>query len=394
MPDHNIKNKKRFILFSNREKALLIFGGSNVSIVSGKYFVKGTFSEYLLRLSQNYETVLWVASITDGFSTSSSMQIENVVVLPVKHRSFRSLLFNALRIMQFLIKRPSVIVFHFPAYLPIFPFIRLCSPKFLAYLGVNFRVAAERGLINPNILWKYVFLKGFEYPIRKADVVLVRGNSLKKIAKDFNSNVVSSMPLGWFPDNHVVHDKGKLRNTDRFCVLYVGKVSLEKGVDVLFDAMKALANLWPDKCFCLEVFGNGSFIEALQELSEDLPKNLQLRLHGWVDAKPIMSQAFTQSDLLVCPSVYPEGAPRVIEEAMMFGVPVVASRVQGIKDEFDETEIFFVEPGSVISLSSAIGDVLFNPEETYVKVQRSQKRFEKWNSYKSAAEQHHSYLIG
>ena len=380
-------------MFCNREKALLIFGGSNVSIVSGKYFVKGTFSEYLLRLSQNYENVLWVSSITDSFSTSAPMEIEKVVVLPVKHNSFWSLLFNAFRIMFFLVKRPSVIVFHFPAFLPIFPVIRLCSPKFLAYLGVNFRVAAERGLIKPNILWRYVFLKGFEYPIKKADLVLVRGNSLKELASNLNANVVSSMPLGWFPENDVLHDREKSRKANQFYVLYIGKVSLEKGVDVLLEAMKALAALSPDKCFYLEIYGNGSFIERLTEIGRVLPNNLRLNLHGWVDAKKIIFQAFTQSDVLVCPSVYPEGAPRVIEEAMMFGVPVVASRVQGIKDEFEDSEIFFVKPGSVIALSNAISSVLFNAEEAGKKVKASQKRFEKWSSYKSAAEQHISYLI-
>jgi glycosyltransferase involved in cell wall biosynthesis len=66
-----------------------------------------------------------------------------------------------------------------------------------------------------------------------------------------------------------------------------------------------------------------------------------------------------QMDLLVFPSVLPEGMPMVLLEAMAAGVPIVASRVNGITDVLREREdgLLFT-PGDSAELAAGVTQVI------------------------------------
>ena len=59
------------------------------------------------------------------------------------------------------------------------------------------------------------------------------------------------------------------------------------------------------------------------------------------------------------PSLFGEGLPMVVLEAMAAGVPVVASRVEGVPEAVGHRETgLLVEPGSVSQLAQAIEEVV------------------------------------
>jgi glycosyltransferase involved in cell wall biosynthesis len=59
--------------------------------------------------------------------------------------------------------------------------------------------------------------------------------------------------------------------------------------------------------------------------------------------------------LFVLPSLFGEGLPMVMLEAMSFGVPIVASRVEGVPEAIeDERDGLIVRPGDATALSEAI----------------------------------------
>jgi glycosyltransferase involved in cell wall biosynthesis len=61
-------------------------------------------------------------------------------------------------------------------------------------------------------------------------------------------------------------------------------------------------------------------------------------------------------DLFVLPSLFGEGLPMVVLEAMAAGVPVVATRVSGTPEAVrDRVDGLLAEPGDVASLATAIG---------------------------------------
>jgi glycosyltransferase involved in cell wall biosynthesis len=98
-------------------------------------------------------------------------------------------------------------------------------------------------------------------------------------------------------------------------VAFVGRLSPEKGVDrYLAAAEKSYATP-----MAFAVHGEGGLASAVQSASERLP---QLTFHGVFDGAAAEG-IYSQADLLVLPSLFGEGMPMVIIEAMSAGcVPV------------------------------------------------------------------------
>ncbi|MFA0468903.1 glycosyltransferase family 4 protein [Vibrio breoganii] len=103
---------------------------------------------------------------------------------------------------------------------------------------------------------------------------------------------------------------------------YLGRLAKEKGVDDFVDA----ARLFDFPNYEFVIAGEGDNIE-------NLPENV--RLIGKVEK----DELFSQIDLLVVPSRWNEPFGRVILEAAVEGIPVVASRTGGIAELFEKFHI-------------------------------------------------------
>ncbi len=111
-------------------------------------------------------------------------------------------------------------------------------------------------------------------------------------------------------------------------VLAVGRLSREKGFDVLVKAFAAVRREFPNARLVL--VGTGDEEEPLRSLAASL--SISVHFTGYVaEAVPLMQAA----DILVVPSRQ-EGQGIVALEAMAAGVPVVASRVGGLVDTITE----------------------------------------------------------
>ena len=108
---------------------------------------------------------------------------------------------------------------------------------------------------------------------------------------------------------------------DRLRVLFVGRLDYAKGADVLFSAMETLG----ESAFAI-VAGSAVLADYKSQLAP--PKNV--RCVGWINRRDI-AQLYASADLLVVPSRW-EGMPLAALEAMRAGLPVVASRVGGLKE--------------------------------------------------------------
>jgi glycosyltransferase involved in cell wall biosynthesis len=104
--------------------------------------------------------------------------------------------------------------------------------------------------------------------------------------------------------------------------LFVGRLSREKGIDVLLNAMARL----PDKR--IDVIGTGP--EQAR-----VAAHTQVTLHGWLEPQQIFS-AMHRSAYLVLPSVWYENSPRTLIEALGCGLPVIASRIGALAELIDD----------------------------------------------------------
>jgi glycosyltransferase involved in cell wall biosynthesis len=88
-------------------------------------------------------------------------------------------------------------------------------------------------------------------------------------------------------------------------------------------------------------------------------RQLQLAEHVfWAGFCQDVTAELRQIDLLVLPSLFGEGLPMVVLEAMAAGVPVVASRVPGLPEAIRHgRDGVLVRPGDAADLARAVADV-------------------------------------
>jgi glycosyltransferase involved in cell wall biosynthesis len=116
-------------------------------------------------------------------------------------------------------------------------------------------------------------------------------------------------------------DGEQLWPKDRLRVLFVGRLDNQKGVDVLYSAMRVLG----ERAFAIVV---GSAV--VSDVRSRLVPPGNVKVVGWIDRAGI-AQLYASADLLVVPSRW-EAFGLVALEAMRAGLPVVASRVGGLPE--------------------------------------------------------------
>ncbi len=132
-----------------------------------------------------------------------------------------------------------------------------------------------------------------------------------------------------------------------FRLLYVGRLSPEKGVG---DLLRAVDYLHHEGGITLTVVGDGVCYEELKRLDRENAVFFLGRVPWGSELFMIMQQ----HDVLVLPS-YTEGLGLVLIEAMSQGTPVIGSRVGGIPELIaDEETGLLVPPGDHRALAAAI----------------------------------------
>lgn len=154
-------------------------------------------------------------------------------------------------------------------------------------------------------------------------------------------------------------------STDRPIVLFVGRITRQKGVAHL---VAAAADFAPDVQLAL-CAGSPDTPELAEEITAGVAR-LQAGRDGvvWIQQmlpRPELLQLLTAADLFICPSIYePQGIVNL--EAMACETAVVASRVGGIPDVVVEGETGLLvdyaadprefEAGLAAAVNSLIGD--------------------------------------
>lgn len=148
-----------------------------------------------------------------------------------------------------------------------------------------------------------------------------------------------------------------------FVVAMVALFRPRKGAEVLIDAVAALRAREIDvKIEAIGPFETPEYEAELKQRVERLGLIDHIHWTGFTDNVP---KALAGADALALPSLFGEGLPMVVLEAMAAGLPVVATRCEGTTEAILHRQTgFLVEPGSVSQLSDAIEE-LFNGETDY-----------------------------
>lgn len=140
--------------------------------------------------------------------------------------------------------------------------------------------------------------------------------------------------------------------------LFVGTIEAVKRLDFLLHAFAACRSCLPDG-WTLELIGDGPDFLKLLRIAERLGLSSRVTFHGRIPWGPELFRFYQECDLFVMSSIT-EGMPRVVLEAMAFGLPVVSTRVGGIPDLLNDTAL--VPPNDLSSLAITIAKIANSPE--------------------------------
>jgi glycosyltransferase involved in cell wall biosynthesis len=221
-----------------------------------------------------------------------------------------------------------------------------------------------------NRLYQWMQLVSY----RRFDAIVVVS---RKLAADLGSRKylrgrVHTLPNAWFaPDSVLAGDPvPELPEVsgDAFRIVWVGRMSHEKGPDILIEALASLKDLPVH----VTMIGDGAERSGLESRAKLLQLDRQV---SWAGEIPRASRLLSAFDLLVISS-RTEGTPITLFEALHAGVPVVATAVGGIPDVVSDAEAILIPPGDIAALSSAIRRVVGAPAEARHRAAAGRKKLE------------------
>lgn len=372
---------------------LIIGGGTAFRDGAGRVFTKRPIANYINELSLGFDRCTWVASREERVAFDAPLT-PSVVVLDVPSAWLEWTIswYRTLRVAW----TAKYVIYFLPNFcLPVIPFIRLFSDRLLVYLAGDYAAAVRQGRQSGRSLaWAFLSRLSAELPMRCADVVIARGKYLADVARAFNDSVVETVPLGNRTSSVAISDDGIAANSESAArLLFVGKVTYGKGIGILMNTFLELVKQSGYELATLEIVGDGPMLGELREFVSRYGLSANARIHGWVNDELAMQQFYLSADVVVVPSVDAvEGVPRVIDEAIANGVPVVASTVGGVSSEYSSGEVLLVPPGDERTLLEAIRSVMENAAVRDGLIHCAQHRRTLLRHAETAATQHYRLL--
>lgn len=166
----------------------------------------------------------------------------------------------------------------------------------------------------------------------------------------------------------------------------IGRLSKQKGFDFLINAIKRINN---DKITCC-IAGEGEFMNNLQKQIELLNLQAKVKLIGRVND---VTGFLKKIDIFILPSRW-EGFGIVILEAGLSGLPVIASRIDGIKEIIDDNDNgLLVNVGDEDQLAQKINDLIKNSKKREILGINLQNKIIKKFNIKAITKQYEKIYI-
>ncbi|MDR0611786.1 MAG: glycosyltransferase family 4 protein [Planctomycetaceae bacterium] len=161
-----------------------------------------------------------------------------------------------------------------------------------------------------------------------------------------------------------------------------GRLSPEKGFDLLAEAVRIVIDETPELSFGVVLFGEGFLRESLQTQIDDSGITNRFKMVGFTSE---LDKFLPHFDLFV-QSSHTEGFPCVNLEAMSAGVPVLATSVGGVPEQIVSGETgLLVPPNNSTSLANGLRQLLENePLRRLFAKQGQQKTFTEFTCQKQA----------
>lgn len=249
-----------------------------------------------------------------------------------------------IREVRSVLGRLGVEVLHTHGYRP-----DVLHPRAAAPLGIP-RVTTLHGFTGGD--WRNRFYEALQVrSARSADGVVAVSRAMRDrlLGQSVPADRIHLIPNAW-SSRVAIESRDRARqelkvSAESFLVGWVGRLSREKGPDILLDALADMRDPGVEVAFV----GDGPLRKEVEDGAK-LNRGIKIRCHGMI---PDAGRLFSAFDLFVLSS-RTEGTPIALFEAMEASIPIVASAVGGVPDVVSTDEAMLVPPEDPKALGSAI----------------------------------------
>jgi glycosyltransferase involved in cell wall biosynthesis/O-antigen/teichoic acid export membrane protein len=314
IPIFNKHKKTRILIFNWRDIKHQRAGGAEIYVFElARHLVKNGF-----------EVTLFAAN--DGRCDSAEI-VQGVKI--VRRGGFVTVYFWAALYYLFKFRKKADLVIDSENGIPFFSPLYCSRPTILLVHHVHQDVFL-RSLIPP-FSWLALFFEIFLMPVvyRQSTVVAVSFSTAEDLQKVIGLKTAKVIFNGV---DTFAYKTGKKAASPLVC--YVGRLKKYKSIEVLLEAFSRLIKQIPDAR--LLIAGEGDYRSFLESKAKDLGLGDTVRFLGRVLEEEKIN-LLVQSWVMVNPS-YLEGWGITCLEANACGTPVLASRVEGLKESVSEGE--------------------------------------------------------
>ncbi len=178
-------------------------------------------------------------------------------------------------------------------------------------------------------------------------------------------------------DERLVPRARRAQQGGDFRIVYHGTITRHYGVDVLVDALAAVASEIPDAH--LQIYGSGDAVPDVraridaQRLADRVDMTGRILPHEDVLAKVNGASVGVVAQLPIARNL--QALPTKLLEYVALGVPVVASDVPAIRSSFGADELVFFRGGDSASLADALRTVAASPDASQRRADAARARY-------------------
>jgi len=165
--------------------------------------------------------------------------------------------------------------------------------------------------------------------------------------------------------------KSKMKKKIRFT--FIGYLGVHKGINILLNALPLLER---KDLVQINLVGSGEMVDIYKQRVKSMGLNNIVKFWGKIE-NIYINDAYSETDVLILPSIWPENQPVSITEAMAARIPVIASNIGGIPELVEDGKTgYLFEIGNAEQLAHKMSEFILHPDKLQTFGENSFKKIE------------------
>jgi len=221
--------------------------------------------------------------------------------------------------------------------------------------------------------------------MRFADHVLTVNETIKRRFIERGTPSKKITIIRNVPDEFIFKNSPLKITNNKFTIITHGTIEPRYGHDLLLKAMVEIKK--EIQKVKLIIIGRGHYIDKIKQQINDLGLEKDVNIFPWVSIFKL-PQLLCEADVGIVPLMPTPFSelcqPNKLFDYIVLKKPVVVSRLPAIEENYDDSSVYFFQPGDYLDLANRIFEIYNNQDEALQKVNKAFNIYQelKWEKNK------------